>query len=52
MSEIRYHAEYHRVERSWYLWNGHNAIRDERGEIRFFLTAQAAYDWLSTTSAS
>jgi hypothetical protein len=41
-------AVYHRRQREWYLWDGHDAVRDDAGEIRFFLTAQAAYEWLET----
>jgi hypothetical protein len=43
----RYEAEYHRVKRMWYLWNGREAILDGEGKMRLFLTAQDAYEWLA-----
>lgn len=45
-----YHAWYSKVQREWYLWDGHNVIRDEAGEIRYFVTAQAAYEWYASAS--
>ena len=47
-----FRAEYHRIERSWYLWNGRDAIQDEHGAIRLFNTAQDAYDWQATANAA
>lgn len=43
-----YRAVYHRIERAWYLWDGHDAIEDEHGSIRLFTTAGDAYEWLAT----
>lgn len=47
MAEQMYRPEYHRFERMWYLWNGHDAVRDDTGVIRFFMTAADAYAWLT-----
>jgi hypothetical protein len=43
-----YEAVYHRLERMWYLWDGHEAILEDDGSPRLFLTAQNAYDWLAS----
>lgn len=40
-------AEYHRLERQWYLWNGQEALPGDDGEPRLFLTAQDAYNYLA-----
>lgn len=48
MTLADFRPEYHRFERQWYLWDGREAIRDEAGEIRLFVTAQAALDWLAS----
>lgn len=46
MTTETYRAEYHRVERMWYLWNGSEAVEDGQGKLRLFVTAAAAYAWL------
>lgn len=47
VTEHSWRVEYSRGDRAWFLWNGRDAIRDDDGDIRFFTTAQDAYDWLA-----
>jgi hypothetical protein len=35
-------------EREWCLWNGREVLRDDNGAVRFFISAQDAYDWLAS----
>lgn len=43
-----FRPEYSPRHMEWVLTNGKEALKDEHGEPRLFLTAKMAYDWIAT----